>query len=69
MLEYGFRLEGIIGYIGSTTYSPNGMQVKNFYRMYNLSSNDHFYTLNYDEVQTAEKLGYVREPDMGYIFN
>jgi hypothetical protein len=64
----GFTLEGIEGYLSTTVDEPgDGSTMVNFYRLYNKTTNDHFYTKNPGEVDAAVGTGYVREVNMGYI--
>jgi hypothetical protein len=69
VINQGFVLEGIIGYMAFSTYNPNGMSPHNFHRLYSPNANDHFYTSNDDEMLALERGGtYLREGDMGYIY-
>jgi hypothetical protein len=69
VIKQGFILEGVIGYMNFSTGNPNGMNPHNFHRLYNPSTNDHFYTSNDEEMLALEREGmYLREGDMGYIY-
>jgi hypothetical protein len=65
--KQGFYLEGVQGFLTFTSLSPDGSEMGPLYRLYNVITNDHFYTKSFDEAMAAERAGYVREGDMGRV--
>ena len=61
----GYAFEGVVCYVGSAATD----QVRDeFYRLYQQSSNDHFYTPDAGERDNAERiLGYMGEGNAGFV--
>jgi hypothetical protein len=66
--HYGFRYEGITGYVLPEANSD--YNTRPLYRCYNADQHNHFYTTSWTEVQNAiDQWGYRYERREGYVFS